>query len=64
MSRPVGSKEQIKRNDKKASQYEEIVDKVEGLSNPYEDMDMLTKKKHAIYHFYSELEAGFSICEY
>ena len=51
-----GNEEEEKRQEKKGTQYNDILDKLEGIGDPYEDMDMLTKKTHALHQFYSYMK--------
>ena len=56
--RPIGKKEQEKRDVKKEEQYSDILEKLTSIGDPYENMDMLTKKTHALHLFYSEMKVG------
>ena len=35
----------------------DIKKKLDGVGEPYDNMDMKTKKTHALHHFYSKLQA-------
>ena len=41
---------------KKGEQYKDIINKLESIGDPYDEMDMKTKKEHAVHHFYDNMK--------
>ena len=44
------------RQEKKETQYADILEKIEKVGDPYDSMNMKTKKTHALAHFYEHLK--------
>ena len=42
--------------ERKKEQYTDIVHKLKVIGDPYDHMDMKTKKTHALYHFYQYMK--------
>ena len=55
-TRPVGEKKENSRKKKRGEQYSDIINKLESIGDPYDDMDMKTKKEHAVHHFYDKMK--------
>ena len=55
-SKPNGEKENNRRKMKKGEQYKDIINKLESIGDPYDEMDMKTKKEHAVHHFYDNMK--------
>ena len=56
--RPHGTKEKKLKEEKLSTQYQDILDKLDSVGDPYENMDMVTKKTHALNHFYRILKVN------
>ena len=55
-SNPKGDKMGKQVQEKKDTQYEDILQKIEKIGDPYDSMNMKTKKTHALAHFYEHLK--------
>ena len=44
--------------ERKAAQYSDILKKIEVIGDPYDTMDMKTKKTHALAHFYEYMKVN------
>ena len=56
-SRPLGEKETKERYEKKRGEIEDIKNKLDALGDPFDEMDMKTKKTLALHHYYTKLQA-------
>ena len=61
-SKPMGSRE-LQRQKKREDEYKQIVKNLEdlGTSNPYDEMDMETKRKHTLSLFYEKIKVEFLV---
>ena len=55
-AKPLGEKEERKRQEARNEQLESIAEKLDAIGDPYENMDMKTKREHALFHFFSKLQ--------
>ena len=51
-----GEIEDDKVMDKKREQYEDILSNLAIIGDPYDNMDIQTKKTHALHHFYEYIK--------
>ena len=49
---PLGDRKETEMKDKKDNQYADILKKINIIGDPYDDMNMKTKKTHAFASFY------------
>ena len=56
-ARPLGEKKETERSEKKRDEMDDIKNKLDALGDPYENMDMKTKRTQALHHFYTKLQA-------
>ena len=55
-SNPNGQKKVTEVEERKKEQYTDIVHKLKVIGDPYDHMDMKTKKTHAFYHLYQYMK--------
>ena len=55
-SRPVGRVEEQTRVDKREEEYSDVLSRLDDLGDPYNDMNIDEKKRHALVHFYERLK--------
>ena len=56
-TKPMGKKKEKKRKDKMQEHMADIKNKLDMVGDPFDNMDMKTKKMHALSQYYTKLQA-------
>ena len=58
-TRPHASNEDLIRNEKREEELKSVMSKLESIGDPFDDMNIEEKKKHALYQYYTIIRVSF-----